>query len=96
METNICPKTWLVESILVTLFCCLPFGIVGIIYATKIEEEYNSGKYQQALQHSIQAKKWTLLGFFIGLAYTIITLVTLLILLISGITIFSFFSLPNL
>lgn len=25
------PKTWLVESILVTLFCCLPFGIVGIV-----------------------------------------------------------------
>lgn len=31
------PKTWLVESILVTCFCCLPFGIVGIINATKIE-----------------------------------------------------------
>ena len=33
MEENVQPKTWLVESILVTLFCCLPFGIVGIVNA---------------------------------------------------------------
>ena len=31
------PKTWLVESILVTLFCCLPFGIAGIVNASKVE-----------------------------------------------------------
>ena len=30
METKICPKTWLVESILVTLFCCLPF-LAGVV-----------------------------------------------------------------
>src|SRR5574344_900091 len=30
---NTPPKTWLVESILVTILCCLPFGIVGIINA---------------------------------------------------------------
>jgi len=27
------PKSWFVESILVTLFCCLPFGVVGVVYA---------------------------------------------------------------
>jgi len=31
------PKNWLVESILVTLFCCLPLGIAGIINASKEE-----------------------------------------------------------
>lgn len=53
---NVMPKTWLVESILVTCFCCLPFGIIGIVNATKIEGEYNAGNYQQALQYSRQAK----------------------------------------
>ena len=76
---NAMPKTWLVESILVTLFCCLPFGIVGIIYANKIEEEYNSGRYQQALQHSIQAKKWTFWGCFTGLGILIIYIFLLII-----------------
>ncbi len=27
------PKTWLIHSILVTIFCCLPLGIIGIIQA---------------------------------------------------------------
>ena len=31
-----CPKTWMVESVLATIFCCLPFGIVGIINASKV------------------------------------------------------------
>jgi len=31
------PKSWLVESILVTLFCCLPFGIAGIVNASRVE-----------------------------------------------------------
>lgn len=73
------PKTWLVESILVTCFCCLPFGIIGIVNATKIEEEYNCGNYQQALQHSKQAKKWVFLGFFIALALFLIYILILLI-----------------
>lgn len=66
------PKTWLLESILVTCFCCLPFGIVGIINATKVENLYNNGNYKLALEQSNQAKKWTLWGFFIMLAFWII------------------------
>jgi len=68
------PKTWLIESILVTCFCCLPFGIVGIINATKVETLYNNGNYKLALEQSNQAKKWTLWGFFIMLAFWIIYL----------------------
>lgn len=79
---NAMPKTWLVESIIVTCLCCLPFGIAGIINATKIEDEYNNGKYQQALQHSKQAKKWVLWGFFIALGILLIYFVTLTISLI--------------
>lgn len=75
---NVMPKTWLVEAILVTCFCCLPFGIVGIINATKIENEFNKGEYQQALVHSEQAKKWTLWGFFSAIIIFIIYIVILL------------------
>lgn len=57
------PKTWLVESILVTLFCCLPFGIAGIIYAAQVEGAYYAGDYKKAYSFSKQAKTWTLWGF---------------------------------
>jgi hypothetical protein len=62
------PKNWLVESILVTLFCCLPFGIVGIVHASKVESLFNRGDFDGAADASQKAKKWTTLGFWIGLA----------------------------
>ena len=58
------PKTWLVESILVTLFCCLPFGIIGIVNAVKVESSFLSGDINLAIKHSANAKKWCLWGFF--------------------------------
>lgn len=61
------PKTWLAESILATIFCCLPFGIVGIVHAAKVESAYKSGDYDGAERASAEAKKWTMLGFWIGL-----------------------------
>ena len=57
------PKNWLVESILVTILCCLPFGIAGIVSATKVESLYHAGDYEGAEQASRDAKKWTIVGF---------------------------------
>lgn len=61
------PKTWMVESILVLIFCCLPFGIVGVVFASKVSGLYQTGHYAEAEQASRDAGKWTKLGFFIGL-----------------------------
>ena len=61
------PKTWLAESILATLFCCLPFGIVGIINASKIQSHFNAGNYDAAQRASDEAKKWTMISFWIGI-----------------------------
>lgn len=69
------PKTWLVESILVTLFCCLPFGIIGIIYSAGVSSAYNSGNYQEAVRKSAKAGTWTKVGFFCGLIGSLLYLV---------------------
>lgn len=61
------PKNWLVESILATIFCCLPFGIAGIVFATQVNSKYDSGDYAGALQASKEAGKWTKISFWIGL-----------------------------
>ena len=61
------PKNWLVESILVTLFCCLPFGIVGIVNAANVNSKYAMGDYAGAQAASAAAGKWTKIGFFIGI-----------------------------
>jgi hypothetical protein len=66
------PKNWLVESILVTIFCCLPFGIVGIINAANVNSKFDAGDVAGAERASKDAAKWTKLGFFIGLGVIVL------------------------
>jgi len=73
------PKNWLVESILVTLFCCLPFGIVGIINAASVNSKYDAGDIAGAEMASKAAGKWTKIGFFIGLAVGVIYLLLMVL-----------------
>lgn len=79
-KPSIPPKTWLVESILVTLFCCLPFGIIGIINASKVESRFYAGDYSVAEQASRDARKWTMLGLWIGLAVSILYIISVFVL----------------
>ena len=71
-NNRIMPKTWLVESILITIFCCLPFGIIGIVNATKVENLYLSGQYDMAEYYSSQAKKWTIWGLVSSIIFWIL------------------------
>ncbi len=66
------PKNWLVESILVTIFCCLPFGIAGIVFASQVNSKFAAGDFNGALQASKDAGKWTKIGFWLGIISYII------------------------
>ena len=61
------PKNYLIESILVTIFCCLPFGIVGIVFASQVNAKFDAGDYEGAVKTSKEAKKWMNLGLISGL-----------------------------
>jgi hypothetical protein len=69
------PKNWLVESILVTLFCCIPFGIAGIVHASKVENLWYMGDHTGAYRAADNAKKWTKVGFFTTLILGILYLI---------------------
>jgi Interferon-induced transmembrane protein len=58
---------YLTQAILVTLCCCVPFGIVAIVNASKVNTHLARGEYEQAIQASQEAKKWCWIGFVIGL-----------------------------
>ena len=80
------PKTWLVESILVTILCCLPFGIIGIINASKVEQKFYAGLTDEAQKASQDAGKWTKIGFFTGIAMYVIIFILYAIM---GVALFS-------
>jgi hypothetical protein len=78
------PKNWLVESILVTLFCCLPFGIAGIVNAANVNSRYDAGDYAGAAAASAAAGKWTKIGFFVGIGATILYIILVFVVGIGG------------
>ncbi len=75
------PRTWFVESILVTIFCCMPFGIAGIVNASRVETRYRLGDYAGAKRSSDEAGKWTKIGFWIAVAGFVIYIAFLAIVL---------------
>lgn len=80
METKTCPKTWMLESILVTLFCCLPFGIIGIVNASKVSSQFAAGNVDAANAASQSAGKWVKIGAGIGLVAILIYVIAVYIL----------------
>jgi interferon-induced transmembrane protein/uncharacterized protein DUF4339 len=58
---------YLVPAILATLFCCLPFGIVSIVYAAQVNSKLAAGDYAGAMEASQKAKTWAWWSFGIGL-----------------------------
>lgn len=66
------PENYLVWAILSTVCCCLPFGIVSIVYAAKVDSLYTSKQYEAALEASGKAKMWALIAARSGVAVGII------------------------
>ena len=66
------PKNYLVESILVTLCCCLPLGIVGIVFAAQVDSKWNGGDRAGAITAAANAKKFTIIAFALGLILNLI------------------------
>ena len=63
---------YLVQAILVTLFCCLPFGIVAIVFAAQVNTKLAAGDYAGAVDSSNKARTWCWVSFGLGLAGSLI------------------------
>ena len=63
---------YLVQSILVTLCCCLPGGIAAIVYAAQVNGKQQAGDIAGALAASKNAKKWCWISFAVGIVVNII------------------------
>ena len=56
----------MVAAVLVTICCCLPFGIVAIVKANQVTTFYYQGLYDQAVIASADADKWVKLALLFG------------------------------
>ena len=58
----------LVLAIVVTVLCCLPFGIVGIVYAAQVNAKALTGDLAGARESARKAKLWSFWGLGLGAA----------------------------
>ena len=63
--------TYLIFAIISTLLCCLPLGIVAIVYACKINSLQRSGDYAGAQNAAKKAKMFTIIGTVAALVVSI-------------------------
>ena len=63
---------YLAQAILVTIFCCLPLGIVSIVFAAQVNGKVARGDLEGAKRDSNTAKTWAWISFGLGLAHGIL------------------------
>lgn len=69
------PPNYLVWAILTTIFCCLPFGIVSIIFAAQVNSKWQMGDYDGAKLSSKNAKLWAWISFGVAIVGIIISFI---------------------
>lgn len=60
------PSTYLIWSILVTIFCCFIPGIVAIIFSSQVSTRYMIGDFEGARRASRLAEIWIIVSFVLG------------------------------
>ena len=81
------PVNWvpyLILSIISTLCCCLPFGVVGIVFSAKINSAMLAGNLEEEQNNSKMARIWIIVSFAIGLLTWLIYMVLIVTGAVSG------------
>lgn len=71
-------KNYLAQSILVTLFCCIPFGIVAIVYAAQVNGKLRAGDVEGARQASSAANTWCWISFGTGITILVLYMLVMI------------------
>ena len=75
---------YLVQSILLTIFCCLPLGIVAIVFAAQVNSKLALGDFYGAQEASNKAKMWCWWAFGLGLAGVVFYLAFMMLAVLTG------------
>ncbi len=64
-------NNYLVPAIVVTICCCIPGGIVAIVYAAQVNQKLQAGDIAGAQAASNNAKLWCMISAGVGLVVTL-------------------------
>jgi hypothetical protein len=69
------PPNYLVWSILTTIFCCLPLGVVSIVFAAQVNSKWVAGDVAGARDSSEKAKRFAVWSAVIGVIFGVISII---------------------
>jgi hypothetical protein len=75
---------YLVQSILVTLFCCLPLGIAAIVFAAQVNGKLQAGDVPGAMESSRKAKMFCWIALGVGLVGLVLYAIVMVLGLVAG------------
>ena len=75
INNTVPPDNYLAWAIITTVLCCLPFGIVAIVYSSKVNGLWIAGHTREALEAAKSAKTWSIVSASVGAAVIIIYLI---------------------
>lgn len=78
---------YLVPAILTTIFCCLPFGIVSIVFASQVDSKLAAGDYAGAVNSSNKAKTWATVAV---VSAAVILVLYLILFFVVGVSVLNF------
>ena len=64
---------------IISLFCCLPLGIVAVIFAARVNGQVQAGDTAGALESSRKAKLFSYIGLGLGLAWIVVWIVMMVL-----------------
>ncbi len=65
------PNNYLVWAILSTVLCCLPLGVVSIVFSTQVNTKWNAGDFDGARASANRAKLWAIWSAVAALVATV-------------------------
>jgi hypothetical protein len=78
MPPGMTVPNYLVFAILATVLCCLPTGIVAIVYAAQVNGKLQAGDLPGAQAASQNAKIWCWVSLGLGVVVTVLSILSML------------------
>lgn len=71
-----------IASTIATFFGCFIFGsifgVMAIVYASKVSSYWNGGFHDEAKRYASKAKKWAIIGLAILILYWLIVIISII------------------
>ena len=61
------PKSYLAWAVVMTVLCCLPAGVVAIVFSSQVTSKYYAGDFEGARKASDRAQIWIIVSFVLGI-----------------------------